>query len=96
MEDLTIASSPGLRLVLRTYSDELDYDAIIELLESVIKIERSSPINEKHTLFIMGHISGLSLTLSSYQSTIDYDAAIELLADAIRELQKTKELLLEE
>lgn len=34
MEDLTIASSPGLRLVLRTYSYELDYDAIIELLET--------------------------------------------------------------
>lgn len=53
-------------------------------------------MNEKHTLFIMGHISGLLLTLSSYQSTIDYDAAIELLVAAIRELQKTKELLLEE
>lgn len=53
-------------------------------------------MNEKHTLFIMGHISGLSLTLASYQNTIDYDAAIELLVAAIQELQKTKELLLEE
>lgn len=53
-------------------------------------------MNEKHTLFIMEHISGLRLALSSYQNTIDYDTAIELLADAIKELYKTKELLLEE
>lgn len=53
-------------------------------------------MNEKRILFIMEHISGIRLTLSSYQSTIDYDAAIELLVAAIRELQKTKELLLEE
>lgn len=53
-------------------------------------------VHEKHDLFNMSHKSGLSLTLSSYQSTIDYDAAIELLAVAIRELQRTKELLLEE
>lgn len=53
-------------------------------------------MNEKRPLFIMENISGIRLTLSSYQSTIDYDAAIELLAAAIRELQKTKELLLEE
>lgn len=41
--DLTIASSLGLRLILRTYSNELDYDAIIELLETAtkqMKIER--------------------------------------------------------
>lgn len=37
MENLIIASSPGLRLVLQTYSDELDYDAIIELLETATK-----------------------------------------------------------
>lgn len=53
-------------------------------------------VYEKHDLFNMSHKSGLSLILSSYQNTIDYDAAIELLAAAIRELQKTKELLLEE
>lgn len=53
-------------------------------------------VYEKRDLFNMSHKSGLSLTLSSYQSTIDYDSAIELLVAAIRELQKTKELLLEE
>lgn len=53
-------------------------------------------VYEKRDLFNMSHKSGLRLTLSSYKSTIDYDAAIELLGAAIRELQKTKELLLEE
>lgn len=53
-------------------------------------------IYEKRDLFNMSHKSGIQLTLSSYQNTIDYDAAIELLVDAIKELHKTKELLLEE
>lgn len=46
--DLTIASSLGLRLILRTYSNELNYDAIIELLETAtkkIKMERELYLN---------------------------------------------------